>query len=94
MQTFDGNPARRLMSLYLGMILGLLVAAALGRDAFQAAFGKKRFGDAEWIYDELPNLGTAATGLLMGIGTNPAHEAIKTLKEIKERRKAQAHERR
>ncbi len=94
LQTFDDNPARRLMSLYLGMILGLLVAAALGLDAFRAALGKKPFGDAEWVYGVFPNLGTAATGLLMGLGANPAHEAIKALKEIKERRKTQAHEKR
>jgi hypothetical protein len=29
----------------------------------------------------------------MGLGSSPAHEAIKTLKEIKERRKAEAHSR-
>jgi hypothetical protein len=90
-QTFEDNPARRLMSLWAGVIVGLIVAAVLGLDAFQAILGKKPFGESGWLYAVFPSLGVAATGLLMGLGSNPAHEAIKTLKEIKERRKAEAH---
>lgn len=90
-QTFEDNPARRLMSLWAGVILGLIVAAVLGLDAFQAILGKRPFGESGWLYAVFPSLGVAATGLLMGLGSNPAHEAIKTLQEIKERCKAEAH---
>jgi hypothetical protein len=46
-QTFEDNPARRLMSLWAGVILGLIVASVLGLDAIQAALGKKPFGESE-----------------------------------------------
>jgi hypothetical protein len=38
-QAFEDNPARRLMSLYAGAVLGLLAAVILGLDAIQAVFG-------------------------------------------------------
>ncbi len=92
-QTFEDNPARRLMSLFAGAFLGLLVAGFLGLDALRAALGEiPSEGLAGKAYKLLPNIGTAATGLIMGLGATPTHEAIKALKEIKERRKAGAHD--
>lgn len=105
-QTFEDNPARRLMSLYVGAILGLIFAALFSLDAFEAALGQAPFESAVYcgtpnnpdddncfarsVYNVLPNLGIAATGLVMGLGASPTHELIKALKETKERRKAEA----
>jgi len=89
-QTFEDNPARRLMSIYAGAILGLLFAGVLGLDAIQATLGQKPFGSVAWVQNWLPNIGIAATGLVIGLGASPAHEIIKVLKETKERRKAEA----
>lgn len=90
-QTFEDNPARRLMSLYAGAVLGLAAAGFLGLDAIQAVFGGVPSG---WLarvtYTWLPGIGAAVTGLAMGAGATPAHELIKALKEAKERNKARA----
>jgi hypothetical protein len=90
-QTFEDNPARRLMSLYAGAVLGLVAAGILGLDAIQAVFGDVPSG---WLagkaYDLLPGIGAAVTGLAMGAGATPTHELIKALKEAKERNKARA----
>lgn len=91
-QTFDDNPARRLMSLYAGAVLGLLVAGIFGLDAIQAVFeGKPKTGLVGFLYEYLKGIGVAATGLAMGAGATPTHELIKTLKETKERNKRAAH---
>jgi|SRR5215213_630482 len=97
--TFEDNPARRLMSLYAGAILGLLAAGLLGLDAIQAVYeGKPPFVSKDtpfwlvgWLYERAPGIGVAATGLAMGAGAAPTHELIKTLKETKERNKRNAH---
>ena len=90
-QTFEDNPARRLMSLYAGAVLGLVAAGVLGLDAIQAVFEGVPSG---WLagkaYNLLPGIGAAVTGLAMGAGATPTHELIKALKEVKERNKARA----
>jgi hypothetical protein len=80
-QTFADNPARRLMSIYAGALLGLVFAWALRLDAIQATLGTIDFPGVA------PNLGVAATGLVIGLGAAPTHEVIKTLQETKESRK-------
>lgn len=77
LDTFNDNPARRLISILLGCIIGLIAAGVLGLDALQATLGTKPFG----------NIGTTITGFAMGLGANPAHELIKTLQETKQRRR-------
>jgi hypothetical protein len=90
-QTFEDNPARRLMSLYASVVLGLLAAGILGLDAIQAVFGGVPSGRlAGKAYAWLPGIGAAVTGLAMGAGATPAHELIKALKEVKQRNKARA----
>jgi hypothetical protein len=90
-QTFEDNPARRLMSLYAGAVLGLVAAGVLGLDAIQAVFGGVPSGRlAGKVYAVLPGIGAAVTGLAMGAGATPTHELIRTLQEAKERNKARA----
>ena|SRR5215212_943798 len=103
-QTFQDNPARRLMSLFAGAVLGLIVAEALGLDVIQATVGDP-FTGGSWplqpVFDALgikpitvfPNLGTAVTGIAMGLGANPTHELVKALQERKQRTKEEAQER-
>lgn len=89
-QTFQDNPARRLMSLYAGAVLGLIFAGVLGLDAIQAALGQKVLTGTQlgvYINEALPNLGTAVTGIVIGLGASPTHEVIKILQKTKERRK-------
>jgi hypothetical protein len=90
-QTFEDNPARCLMSLCAGAVLGLVAARFLDLDVIQAVFGGVPSG---WLagkaYALLPGIGAAATGLTMGAGATPTNELIKTLHEAKERNKARA----
>jgi hypothetical protein len=78
LDSFQDNPARRLISIYTGAILGLVVAGTTGLNVFQAT----------GVSSNLPGLGVALTGLLIGLGASPTHEAIRVLQEIKEGRKA------
>ncbi len=75
--TFDDNPGRRLLSVYVGAMLGLIFAAALNLDVIQSTLGT----------DLKYGFGIVATGILMGLGSTPTHEVIKTLQEIKKSRK-------
>lgn len=77
LDTFNDNPARRLISIVLGCIIGVIAAGVLGLDALQATLGTVPF----------LNVGTAITGIAMGLGANPTHELIKTLQETKQRRR-------
>jgi hypothetical protein len=80
--TFEDNPARRLISIYIGAVLGLLVAWWFGLDVFRAALEDSTSGAGG-----TPQWGIALTGLLMGLGSNPTHEVIRAIQEVKEARK-------
>jgi hypothetical protein len=43
------------------------------------------FGNAPEIFVKLPSLGVAFTGLVMGLGSDPTHEAIRALQEVKKK---------
>jgi hypothetical protein len=91
---FKENPARRLISLYVGMWLGLFVALLLRLDLFCAASGVGKC-EPQGLKLVLPLLGTnltipllpywpvALTGLLIGLGSSPTHEVIKYIQESK-----------
>lgn len=84
LDSFKDNPGRRLISIYLGAILGLAVAGLTGMDVFQATGTAPTAGATLF-----PGIGVALTGLMMGLGSNPTHELIRTLQEIKKSRKAE-----
>ena len=79
--TFKDNPGRRLISIYLGSLLGLIVAGAVGLDLFKAT------GLTLKSLPFLPFTSVALTGLLIGLGSNPTHEVIRAIQEYKKSRK-------
>jgi hypothetical protein len=76
--TFKDNPGRRLISIYLGAILGLIVAGFFSLDVFKAA------GANTGPY---PKLSIILTGIVIGLGSGPTHEVIRVIQESKEGRK-------
>ena len=81
--TFKDNPGRRLISIYVGAFFGLIVAGLAGLDVFQTAGDVQMTG----INGLFTHMGIAITGLLMGLGSNPTHEVIRVLQEVKKSRK-------
>jgi len=82
-ETFQDNPGRRLISLFAGALAGMIIAGTIGLDIFQAVLQTTDSVEPSKI---LPHVGTAITGLLMGLGANPTHEVIRLLQEIKKSR--------
>lgn len=77
--TFKENPGRRLLSIYFGAVLGLLLVWFTGLDLFRASLGTD-FAMEGWAG---AHLGVAFTGLILGLGSSPTHEIIQILKEFK-----------
>lgn len=88
--SFKDDPRRRFISICLGSALGVLVAWAFGIDLLQlvTSSGGGEGGEtalrAATDPEPWPGLGVALTGFLIGLGANPAHEAIKLLQENKQ----------
>jgi hypothetical protein len=85
-ETFKDNPGRRLISLFAGCLIGLVIAGVVGMDIFQAVLQTPITAEQSVLF---PRAGVAVTGLLMGLGANPTHEAIRLLQEIKKQRKTE-----
>lgn len=88
---FQDKPGRRLISLYAGMFLGLLVATGIGLDIFQitpeGATTQVISTTAQEISTTVTvastSLGVIFTGLVLGLGSSPTHEVIKLVQEVK-----------
>src|SRR5712692_3564417 len=78
--TFQENPGRRLISLFMGAILGLGAAGLLGLDMVHAAAGTASTSGFHW--------GVAVTGIVVGLGSSPTHELIRSIQEYKQSQKA------
>ncbi len=85
--SFRDNPAKRLVSIYLGALLGVAVCGLLGLDLFHAVLDTssqvRGFGTMAF------HPGVAVTGLVVGLGAGPTHEVIRLLTEIKKIRRAE-----
>ena len=68
------NLGRLLISLFLGMIIGLVIAGVFGLDLLKAIF-------------QIPTIafhyGVVFTGLVIGLGSSPTHEVIQVLQQWK-----------
>jgi hypothetical protein len=84
LSTFKDNPGRRLISIFLGATIGLIVAGIFNLDVFQAVLGTPE-GVDPFVID----LRVVATGLAIGLGSNPTHEVIKAIQVYKESRKGE-----
>jgi hypothetical protein len=83
--TFKDNPGRRLISIFIGSGIGLLVAWLLGLDVFRAVLAAPTVGiQREALF---PALGVAITGMVIGLGANPTHEVIRLIQEYKKSQK-------
>jgi hypothetical protein len=78
--TFKDNPGRRLISIYFGAILGLIVAGFFGLDVFAAASNSP---------SKHPELMVLLTGIIIGLGSNPTHEVIRAIQEFKKGQKGE-----
>lgn len=80
--TFKDNPGRRLVSIYLGMVIGLAVAYALGLDLYLATTG------TQLPLSSVFHWGVPLTGIVMGLGSSPTHEVIMAIQEFKQNLKS------
>jgi hypothetical protein len=91
--SFKDNPGRRLISVYLGAFLGMMIAGVVGMDVFQATLSPEAVGAAQAAGQGavrlFPYVGVAVTGLVIGFGSDPTHQVIEVLKEYKKARKAE-----
>jgi len=84
-ETFKENPGRRLISIFAGAGVGLLIAGTLGLDIFQAVLAAgATTTQAGTLF---PALGVAITGVVIGLGANPTHEVIRLVQEYKKSQK-------
>lgn len=81
--TFKDNPGRRMISICFGAFIGLIVAWAAGMDVFAAAGEVTLNTGGTGLF---PYVGIALTGVLIGLGSNPTHEVIRVLQEMKKNR--------
>jgi hypothetical protein len=80
---FTDNAARKLISLYAGALIGSAIAAFAHLDLFRASgIVDDQVGRFFW--------GVALTGVVMGLGSNPAHEVIKAIQEFKNNQRQSA----
>jgi hypothetical protein len=80
LSTFKDNPGRRLISIYFGTILGVVVAGFFGLDLFGAASGSAST-HGRWS--------VLLTGVIIGLGSNPTHEVIRAIQEFKKGQKGE-----
>jgi hypothetical protein len=82
--SFKENPLRRIINIWAGAMLGMVVAYLVRFDIFSAVLGENS-QPANWW----PHLSIALTGLIVGLGSNPTHDVIAALQEVKKHRASQ-----
>lgn len=90
---FKDNPAKKMLSLAIGMGLGLLVAGLLRLDLFAAAGAPLTVITWNVLGKEIPILpfvGVAVTGIVLGLGSNPTHQVVSWATDVAQARKTAA----
>jgi len=83
--SFQDNPARRVASLAIGAGLGMLVAGGVGLNVFAATLGTGAAAGSLAAF-LTGTLGVVVTGTVIGLGSAPTHELVKSLQTYKEAR--------
>jgi hypothetical protein len=83
--SFKDNPGRRMISIFLGAAIGVIVAGMFGLDVFNAVLE----GVNTTTSSRPDKLHVIFTGLLIGLGSNPTHEVIRAIQEYKKARKGE-----
>lgn len=81
--SFKDNPGRRLISIFLGVILGLVVAGYFRLDLFQAILTPP----TDWPKEHIGYI--ILTGIVIGLGSSPTHEVIRAVQEYKKSKKGE-----
>lgn len=81
LSSFNDNPGKRLISVFAGSIIGMLVAGYFGLDVFEATLGDP---------SGHPRVAILLTGLIIGLGANPTHDVIRALQEFKKAQKSES----
>ena len=84
--SFSDNPARRAASLVLGASLGMLVAGAVGLNLFVATLAGPNGSSPDLPTVLAGWLGVVLTGVVIGLGSGPTHEVVKSLQAYKDSR--------
>lgn len=82
LQGFKDNPGRRIISIYVGALIGVVIATIAGLDVFGSALA-----DDEVVLHPFGRAAVPITGVVMGLGANPTHEIIAALQKYKESKK-------
>lgn len=72
-KSFQENPGRKLISLWMGILLGLVAAWILGLDLLATVL---QAGQSHSV-----PLGIILAGVVMGLGSSPAHEIIQGIQD-------------
>ena len=78
------NPGRRVMSLVLGSIIGLVMVWWLGLDVIHAALNAPPTQHTTLANLHTLQWGMVATGLVIGLGASPAHDLISAILAYKQ----------
>ena len=84
--SFADNPARRAASLALGASLGMLVAGFVGLNLFVATLAGPNGQPPDFPTVLAGWLGVVLTGIVIGLGSGPTHEVVKSLQAYKDSR--------
>jgi hypothetical protein len=83
--SFADNPARRVASIVMGASIGMVVAGAMGVNLFAATLNPPD-GSAELAGLLAGKVGVLLTGIVIGLGSSPTHEVVKSLQAYKDAR--------
>ncbi|MDQ5825487.1 MAG: hypothetical protein M3441_14940, partial [Chloroflexota bacterium] len=78
------NPARKIIGIFIGAAIGIVIAALFGLDIFWSILGSETvftFGDAPRALTL--HVGVALSGIIIGLGADPTHQVIRLLEEKK-----------
>lgn len=86
---FKENPAKKIISIFLGTAAGLAISGLVGLDLFAAAgLPLGPTDSADIARSAFPYIGVMLTGLVVGLGANPTHEIVRWVSETAKSRRA------